>query len=108
LNWSQPELAKHCGVHVQTISNFEIDKGSPTKKTLIIIKKALENAGIEFTEHNGVHERRGHIRSYEGKNIHRQLLDEIYYDLKDSGGEVLIRGLDESRWGSGDDEAFRG
>ncbi|MEM8833346.1 MAG: hypothetical protein AAGB32_02280, partial [Pseudomonadota bacterium] len=60
----------------------------------------------EFIDTDGVRLRKDTIRSYEGKEIHRRLLDEIYHDLKDEGGEILIKGLTEEKWVSPDNEAF--
>ncbi|PZQ46821.1 MAG: hypothetical protein DI551_04375 [Micavibrio aeruginosavorus] len=54
LNWSQPDLAKRCEMHVQTISAFESETGSPTKNTLFKIHAVLSNAGIDFYGEYGV------------------------------------------------------
>ncbi len=54
LNWTQPDLAERCDMHVQTISNFEQDIGSPTKKTLQKITQTFENYGVDIMENGGV------------------------------------------------------
>ncbi len=54
LDWSQPDLAERCGMHVQTISAFESDSGSPTKTTLQKITQVLGQGGIELLPNNGV------------------------------------------------------
>ena len=100
------ELAELSGVSTGTIGGFETEKSEPRVSAIKQMRLALEGAGAEFIDSDGVRARRDHVRSYEGKNIHRFLLDEIYHDLKDTGGEVLIKGLDENRWSSGDDKAF--
>jgi transcriptional regulator with XRE-family HTH domain len=55
LAWSQPDLAQSSGVHVQTISNFEQEHSTPSRRTLEKISGTLELAGIEFIE-GGVRE----------------------------------------------------
>jgi transcriptional regulator with XRE-family HTH domain len=49
LGWSQPDLSGRSGVHVQTISAFEKDTGSPTNRTLRKIADTFERNGIVFT-----------------------------------------------------------
>jgi transcriptional regulator with XRE-family HTH domain len=50
LDWSLEDLAEASGVHRNTISNFErgIYEGEPN--SLAKIRRALEKAGIEFTD----------------------------------------------------------
>ncbi len=81
LNWSQPELAKHCDMHVQTISNFEHDNGSPTKNTLLTIQQVIENAGIELLDNNGVREVRDQLRIFTGEHGFREFYNDIYETL---------------------------
>ena len=49
MNWSLKELAKAAGVHHNTISNFETGKYGGDPETLKKLQKALEKAGMEFT-----------------------------------------------------------
>lgn len=49
LNWSLAELAEAAGVHRNTIWNFETDKYGGDPKSLEKMRKALEKAGVEFT-----------------------------------------------------------
>ena len=46
LNWSQPELAERCSIHVQTISNFEKESSTPSKNTLSKISITFDMAGV--------------------------------------------------------------
>ena len=50
LNWSLKDLAAKSGVSLPTIQRIEQADGVPSTKaqTLLDIKNALENAGIEF------------------------------------------------------------
>ena len=49
LDLSLSDLAKAAGVHRNTISNFETGKYAGDPKSLDKIRKALEKAGLEFT-----------------------------------------------------------
>lgn len=49
LDWSQGELADASGVATKTIADFERGQRTPYDRTLADIQKALEAAGIEFT-----------------------------------------------------------
>jgi transcriptional regulator with XRE-family HTH domain len=98
LNWSQPDLANKSGMHVQTICAFENETGTPTKSTLEKMTKAFEYSGIEFSGSDGVQRKQDIIRKYEGHNLGYQILDEIYNDLKHTGGEILLKGVSERKW----------
>lgn len=48
LNWSLADLSNAAGVHRNTISNFETGKYGGSEEALAAIRRALEDAGIEF------------------------------------------------------------
>jgi transcriptional regulator with XRE-family HTH domain len=52
LNWSQQQLADASKAGVVTIRNFEGGKSSPINSTLEVLRRALESAGVEFTDGN--------------------------------------------------------
>ncbi len=108
INISRSDLADLSSLSAAAIGGFETGTTEPRIASLNLMRIALEAAGVEFLDEDGVRLKRDQIRTYEGRAIHRQLLDEIYNDLKDKGGEILIRGLTEKKWRSGDDEAFLG
>ena len=51
LGWSGTDLADLSGVGITTLRRYELQKGIPSANTsvLMMIKKTLESAGIEFT-----------------------------------------------------------
>jgi len=51
LGWSAVELAKHSGVGVATVRRYELQEGIPSgnSKTMHLLQKSLESAGVEFT-----------------------------------------------------------
>jgi transcriptional regulator with XRE-family HTH domain len=106
LNLSRSELAELSGVAAATIGTFETESAETRANIISRLRTALESAGAEFLDTDGVKMKGDTIRTYEGKNVHRLLLDEIYHDLKETGGEILLKGLTEKKWDEGDSEAF--
>jgi transcriptional regulator with XRE-family HTH domain len=49
LNWNQAQLAEAAQVSVTTVRTFETEKSSPQRSTLDVMRRALEAAGVEFT-----------------------------------------------------------
>ena len=49
LGWSLEDLAAAAGVHRNTISNFETGKYGGDPDTLAKMQRALEKAGVAFT-----------------------------------------------------------
>ena len=51
LGWSGTDLADLSGVGITTLRRYELQSGIPSANTsvLMMIKKTLESAGIEFT-----------------------------------------------------------
>jgi transcriptional regulator with XRE-family HTH domain len=49
LNWSQSQLAGASTVSTKTIADFERGSRAPYYRTLADIQRALESAGVEFT-----------------------------------------------------------
>lgn len=91
LEWSQPELARRIGMHVQTISAFENGTGTPTKNTLQKITNTLEHAGIEFLSNDGVSRCHREIVIFHNEEGIKRLFDDIYETVsKHKLKEVLI------------------
>ena len=51
LGWSGTDLADKCGVGITTLRRYELQEGihSANTSVLMLIKVALEDAGIQFT-----------------------------------------------------------
>jgi transcriptional regulator with XRE-family HTH domain len=47
---TRAQLAEACGVSARAIADFEADKRQPIKATLAAIQRALEDAGVEFSD----------------------------------------------------------
>jgi predicted transcriptional regulator len=53
LAWGQQELANKASVGVVTVRQFEAGTNQPRRATLSVIKRAFEEAGVEFIDENG-------------------------------------------------------
>ncbi len=53
LGWSRRDLAEAARMAERTVVDFERGARAPHERTLIDIKRALEDAGIEFIDENG-------------------------------------------------------
>ncbi|PZQ47696.1 MAG: XRE family transcriptional regulator [Micavibrio aeruginosavorus] len=95
LNWSQPELAERCDIHVQTISNFEKESSTPSKTTLEKIANVFDIANIEFLGNDGVRLKSSSISHYAGKNGYIDFYDDIYTTIRDYGGDIYVSNVDE-------------
>ncbi|MEM6780685.1 MAG: helix-turn-helix transcriptional regulator, partial [Pseudomonadota bacterium] len=96
LDWSQPDLAKRCGMHVQTISAFENETGTPTRRTLTKITDTLEHGGIDFLPNEGVGKRKDNIIRYEGQSGFQSFMNDVYQTIKLEGGEICVSNVDET------------
>ena len=49
LNWTQDDMASAARLSVVTVRNFENGRSTPQRATLDVMQRALETAGVEFT-----------------------------------------------------------
>jgi transcriptional regulator with XRE-family HTH domain len=54
LDWDQKRLAEAAQVGVNTVRNFEQEKAKPRPAILAAMRSALETAGVELVDPNGV------------------------------------------------------
>lgn len=96
LNWNQEVLAAAAGISKPALANLESGKVMPRTETLQAITKALEEAGVEFTEGPGVRLSGETLRVqiFEGNDAIFRLWKDQQETLK-GGGERLITGLNE-------------
>ena len=88
LNWSQTDLATHCGFNQATIVHVEKRNTTPRAQTLYKVKKVLEEKGIVFLD-NGVIRQEDDVRVFSGDDCYVRLLDDIEETLH-PGDEFLI------------------
>lgn len=108
LNWSQPELAKRCGMHKQTISNFEAERSTPSNTSLELMTRTLENGGIEFGLDNGVSLPDIKYVKLQQAGWLLELLDDVIFTLhNEDHKELLIYGGDNRVYTPETIEKFR-
>lgn len=54
IEWSQEQLAEASHLGLSTVRDFEKGRRVPTHNNLAAIKRALEDAGVQFLEHGEV------------------------------------------------------
>lgn len=95
LNWSQPDLAHRCGMHVQTISAYESGTSTPSKRTLEKITITFESAGMEFLPDDGVRRKSRGVVTYEGVPGFEAFIADVYQTVKAGGGDVCVSNVNE-------------
>ncbi len=90
LDWSQDDLAKATQLSVATIRKLELGYISPRLTTTSVIRLALEGAGLEFIEPEGVRRRPDEITTYQGANGRIALLEDMYQTIKRIGGDIVL------------------
>ena len=53
LDWSQQRLADEAQVGIVTVRLLESGQNQPRRATLIVVRRTLEDAGVEFIDENG-------------------------------------------------------
>lgn len=96
LDWSTADLANRTGLTVNGLNKIERGNVRPQEATLQIIQKSFEKAGLEFLPFSGVQKKERIVAVWEGPGSCKKLLGEIYQELRDTGGEVLISGANEA------------
>lgn len=100
LDWSQKDLAEKSGVSEATIKLIETAKIHSKPDTLQQIQDSMESSGIEFLPQKGVRFRDDLLtvleKENEQDNIYLRLLDDMYYTLKDTHGEILHSFVDNA------------
>lgn len=85
LEWSQEDLAHATGLAVSTIRNMETGF-IPRGKTATLVRRAIENAGLEFIEPEGFRLKKDEIALLEGPESAARLFDDILDVTRKSGG----------------------
>lgn len=106
LELKQSDLADRAGVSLTAVNNLERGIGSPRLETLTAIQGALEDAGIQFLDGEGV-KRRGEVLEiirHEGAGVVKFLTDDMLTHLVDERDEVIMCGIDERQFVAREEE----
>lgn len=95
LDWSQKELASRTQLTQVTIANIELGN-SGSRTSLDKIQSTLEGQGIEFIS-NGVRHKDHYLVNLVGNDAYLRLLDDVFFTLRDTKGDVLFNGADERK-----------
>jgi len=100
LEWTQEDLAKSAGVSKPSINTLERRVSNPTKETQEAVQKALEKAGVEFTEGPGVKLKGTILKTqvFEGSDSLLRLKRDIFATLNRTDKELMIAGVDEKKY----------
>jgi transcriptional regulator with XRE-family HTH domain len=90
LDWSQDDLAYAAGLSVSTVRNLESGNMSPRSATAHDIRKAIENAGLEFVEPEGIRRRMDEVKIYKGRESADMFFDNMLRTVKGKGGPVIF------------------
>ena len=94
LDWSQAELSRRTGISTTSIGNIESGHTQARESTLAIIRKAFEDSSISFLD-GGVRIQEQVVQILEGTDANERLLEDVFMTMRDTGGEILISGLEE-------------
>ena len=100
LGWTQDDLARAAGLSKPSVNTLERRIANPKIDTLQAIQRALEEAGVEFTDGPGVKLRSAVLKTevFEGEDSLIRLLHDIFDTLNGTQNELMIAGVAESRY----------
>ncbi|MGB0719302.1 MAG: helix-turn-helix domain-containing protein [Bdellovibrionales bacterium] len=98
LGWSQHDLAEKADLSQTGIARIENGTNQPNSKTIAKILTAFDRADVEFIGNNGVKKRTGEVRTLEGAQGFRELLNDIYDTGKEFGGEFCLHNAKPDNW----------
>lgn len=98
LGWSQHDLAGKAGLSQTGIARIENGTNQPNSKTIAKIETAFDAADVEFLGSSGVRKRTGEIRTLQGVDGFKELLDDVYLTVKEEGGEVCLHNANPDNW----------
>lgn len=98
LDWDNGQLSAAAGVSQATIVNVKMEHHRTREVVMRKIGRALESAGIEFTEMDGVRRRPQDIEVFVGPDRFHDFTEFVYAYLVEHGGDVCVGAGDETRF----------
>lgn len=100
LDWTQEDLANAAGLSKPSVNTLERRIANPKVDTLTAIQRALEDAGVEFTQGPGVRLKSSILKTqiFEGEDALYRLVNDIFDTLVGTDKEILIAGIQEEKY----------
>ncbi len=89
LDWSREDLARLTGLSVNTIRNLETGHISPRGSTVDVIRQAVEDAGLEFTDDEGIKRRKKDIAVFQGADSCDVFFEDMLQSIKRKDDGVI-------------------
>lgn len=90
LNWTQQDLASHCGLSKTSINNFERGLGNSKTDTLNRIHKTLIQEGITLLPHDGIQRHKTSLLMERGQGALDRLFDDIINHIDPKLDQVTL------------------
>jgi transcriptional regulator with XRE-family HTH domain len=88
LGWAQDDMAAVTGLSPTTIRNLEAGTISPRHETYHIIRQAVEEHGLEFTDREGIRSRSRDLSLFEGPDAAERFFEDLRLTIMQRGGEI--------------------
>lgn len=100
LEWTQEDLARAARLSKPAVNTLERRISNPKLATLDAIQKALEKAGVAFTEGPGVKLKSEVLKTqiFEGEDSLLRLIRDIFETLYGTDKELMISGIEEEKY----------
>ena len=100
LDWTQDDLAKAASLSKPMINTLERRIANPKVESLNAIQRALEKAGVEFTDGPGVKLKSAVLKTqiFEGEDSLIRLVHDIFETLVNTDKELMISGIEEEKY----------
>ncbi|MDD3183152.1 MAG: hypothetical protein PHD48_10180 [Alphaproteobacteria bacterium] len=86
LKWEYKDLSAASGVSVDALSLICLEKHEAQEKTRSKVRQAIESAGIEFLDNDGIRRVSKEVEIYVGKERFHEFTEFIYRRLLERGG----------------------
>lgn len=94
LGFSQKYVGAQLGMSHTNVSRIEKGEGDTPASRLLQLQRFYENEGVEFTDGNGLKERRSYLQHYHGVEEFKAFMDDVYATAKKYGGFNFLLNLE--------------
>ena len=98
LGFSQKYVGAQLGMSHTNVSRIEKGEGDTPASRLLQLQRFYENEGVEFTDGNGLKERRSYLQHYHGIEEFKAFMDDVYATAKQYGGDICLFNSKPAIW----------